>query len=492
MIINLKLAVENFTCADYKNFIQKKVSTSKQCKYFVFFILFMLLPIASLADTHRAASASYADVSAAVAAASSADTVEVPPGSVTWSNTLTIKRGIILQGAGINQTTIAGPRTLVVIEPDATAKANHETFVVKGFTFDGNNATSENLGYSGLIFPSNNSVSYVNIAIINNKFMRTTGTGVWARGTFHGVVASNQFDMVSMPIRAFGASDSDTDGGPSWSAFAQQYGVAQNLYFEDNVMSWSSTALDRTCGWTETGMGGRIVIRYNTWNETNCNPEEYWDVHGLQNGGSSYSSMVGEYYGNKIINDPGTSYRWMYARGGWTMMFNNTSNRAFGGGGNGITEYYCDSTALHGNYRQKAVNSYFWNNFGNGVDSKASYSDPGSGFPNCPGDLPTENIDFFNYNGSCTSNSCFSGVGCGPATPTGTCTVGVVYWKTSQSCSNISDMVGASPSTKISGTLYKCTAPNTWTPYFTPFTYPHPLRAESAAIAAPQGVRIIN
>ena len=37
-------------------------------------------------------------------------------------------------------------------------------------------------------------------------------------------------------------------------------------------------------------------------------------------------------------------------------------------------------------------------------------------------------------------------------------------------------MVGVNPSNPISGTLYKCTSPNTWTAFYTPFPYPHPLR----------------
>jgi hypothetical protein len=28
-----------------------------------------------------------------------------------------------------------------------------------------------------------------------------------------------------------------------------------------------------------------------------------------------------------------------------------------------------------------------------------------------------------------------------------------------------------------SGVLYKCTAPNTWSLFYTPYTYPHPLQA---------------
>jgi hypothetical protein len=48
-----------------------------------------------------------------------------------------------------------------------------------------------------------------------------------------------------------------------------------------------------------------------------------------------------------------------------------------------------------------------------------------------------------------------------------TCTTGVAYWATDQS------------------TLYKCTATNTWTAFYQPYTYPHPLTACSASSSSP-------
>jgi hypothetical protein len=46
-------------------------------------------------------------------------------------------------------------------------------------------------------------------------------------------------------------------------------------------------------------------------------------------------------------------------------------------------------------------------------------------------------------------------------------------------------MAGVDPPTPISGTLYKCTAINTWTAYYTPYTYPHPLRNENQGDTTP-------
>jgi hypothetical protein len=73
----------------------------------------------------------------------------------------------------------------------------------------------------------------------------------------------------------------------------------------------------------------------------------------------------------------------------------------------------------------------------------------------------------------CTSFTGAAGVGSGTlsARPA-TCTTGVGYWATDQGSWNQSGSGGQ-------GELFVCTATNTWgsTPYYTPYTYPHPLTA---------------
>lgn len=67
-----------------------------------------------------------------------------------------------------------------------------------------------------------------------------------------------------------------------------------------------------------------------------------------------------------------------------------------------------------------------------------------------------------------------AGVGVGPiASRPATCSVGAAYWATDEGDWNTT-------TEEPSGRLYKCTAPNTWTLYYEPFTYPHPLTVESS------------
>jgi hypothetical protein len=449
---------------------------------FPVFLLFCFFSTESYADTHTAASVSYNDVNTAVSAATNGDTVIVPAGSSTWSSTLNITKNITLSGSGIGVTNITRNGGYAVsYSPNSAAIADNQThaFRITGFTFKNN----------GLVFYGSNTTPIYNVFVNNNRFENSdyANRAIYVHGAIWGVIYGNQFHQCENMLCVM-AGDNE-----AWGSFTQEYGTENNLYVEDNVMTFSGNTSTGNHAWIETGQGGRVVVRYNTFNDANTTTGGYmWDIHGLQTSPTceQFSTMVAEYYGNTRINHSGGG-EWCKVRGGWSLLFNNYIS---GGSGAYIDsiDYGCDSCASPSHsppYPQHLNNTYVWNNRQGTTNVSLGKNED---VQRCTSRPITENQDFYNYNASFNGAN---GVGCGPLeNRPATCTGGVAYWATDQSCSSIdSETVGTNPTTPINGTLYKCTATNTWTAYYTPYIYPHPARREGVPVpASPSGLKIIN
>lgn len=441
-----------------------------------------------------AASASYADVSDCVAVSTYGDTIRIPAGDATWTSGIWINKDIKIIGNGVDSTILrsgfvadGAVDAFFKFAPDLTSRerlkdlSSAETFEVSNITFTGSRVI-----YKYGVYIGNDSLPAIRrVKIHKNKYINLH-RAAQVNGYIHGVFYNNVLIDTN-------ASYPQGNGRLSFSNDRFSPGSGSGWYIEDNTFSFNGIdAL--VCG--AGNHGGGYVARYNTITGTLSGKSTYFETHGNQPQ-YIYGPQITEVYGNNIIAT-GAS-RLTNARGGKNIYLNNVAAN----GWISIWEEYGDiktsstypenrcpeipgvrQTCTDSCVCQKVHDSYFINNRPtvNGPVLAASvtmdYKDRANNILNDPPEI-VENIEYFNHEVSGFDGT--KGVGCGTSgNRPSSCKVGVGYWATYQSCTDLSGMVGANPSTPISGTLWKCTAPNTWTTYYTPYTYPHPLRGESS------------
>jgi hypothetical protein len=441
-------------------------------------------------------SCAYADVNYCVnTVAGTGETVNIPAGDCTWANTLVVTNDIRLIGAGTGSTNLTSNLSsnlfygLIRYIP-GTPNVDHR-FRISGVTFlcdDKSNGVS--------IYNDSATAEYIRID--NNQFLNPGGVAarrcILVNGTVFGVIDNNTFDNLDdgasydSAIAFYGTGAKL--GKTQWDALnaTLAFGGSDNLFFEDNTITSSHGNI------IFHGQGGRSVIRYNTFGPATGNMLALIDIHGNQSTTTptNYGTMISEIYGNDIDCNTYGGYITDH-RGGRVMVFNNAltnASRAVYAGK--VREEFNDATIPEANpYTQRVNNSYYWGNRDDGAILSTFLTDQCSS-DGC-GYTIDENTDWWTertgaFDGT---GNVAAGGGCGTGTLADrpiTCTTGVGYWVTNQSCSDLTGMVGANPTTPISGTLYRCTSTNTWTECFTPYTYPHPLRQPQS----PTDLRVVS
>ena len=432
-----------------------------------------------------------AQIQTCINSATAGDTINVGAGSGSWSTQIAITKSIYLIGAGIGSTIIStGANNQIYINLTPTNASDNIPIRVSGFTF--------NVGASVLFLYRNNSLIYdsTKVRLDHLRFVQSSGYTVYLSGLAHGLMDNCQ----SSGAVFFGLLGGFNLWNGNSAAAAYYFGTTSTFWFEDNV--WNGYAMFDGNG------AGRYSTRYNTHNPTVY--QGYYDQHGDH--GGAQSGMGAEIYGNQVNANPGGSNQYIDARGGkWLYFYNNLTNAGAENWPLLVREEQQDSTippAVHvySGQTHHINNTYAWGNWRNGVAYNVGSLLEHLTCDTCGEYVPTEGIHYFKYP---------TGVGCGTSLPA-TCTPvtsgsyggkesatgemrGPGYWLVSAgdagSCTNLTGYVGdinTYPTRKtISGTLYKCTATNTWTSYYTPLTYPHPLRGgATSGPRAPIGVGV--
>jgi len=378
-----------------------------------------------------------------------------------------------------------------------------------------------------------------NVRIDHNHFNTSTynsgGTlGVYVYNWLNGVADHNIFDGtgvnngIHINMDAFGGY---TFGHGSWAA-ATNFGSSGFFFVENNTFNNGFV--------NDCQSGGRQVLRYNVINEAPA------QTHPTNSGTANRSCRATEVYGNAFkgsnsYSGPPEQIFWM--SGGGLLIWGNTaptgyqnlvtlhsmrrSNNTYGedptpagwgfcgtsfnGTGsawdqnsNTTTGYHCldqpgmgVGQLLSGDFAgdggsgvvNTVTNSVSWPHEAlepiyEWLDTWALVSGyPGSVFNVSDSGAFVANTDYYQYTSSFTGAS---GVGSGTlAARPSTCTTGVAYWATDQGNWNQSGIGGQ-------GELFTCTVTNTWTLYYTPYTYPHPLSVQPAAPVNPQAIVNLN
>lgn len=275
----------------------------------IVFLIFFNIPFSAYSAVINANSCSYPDVQAAIAAASSGDTVNMPTcSSPTWTSRLEItKQNLTIKGQGIANTTINGFGFLI-----STASSGAK---ITGIHFNaGSNVpvirVSSGSDYSG--------TPVTGWMIDGNKFTSTGGNGtISVFNGSSGIISNNEFYDTNTDATIYTWGRDDPDWAlPSFLGKAGPY-----VFIEDNLFVSTSTTTNHAI---LSSWGASYTFRCNK--VTDSGGSNTWkdivDVHGYGHGTNRRGGRAVEAYGN-YFNNRNYSYRSVNLRSGTGRVFAN-------------------------------------------------------------------------------------------------------------------------------------------------------------------------
>jgi hypothetical protein len=266
------------------------------------------------AATVKAKSVSLSDVVSAIRLAQEGDTVVLPAGTASWTATLTINKGITVEGAGDDKTVILDdvPRTPpnqggAMLIADLTPK---QSFRLSGITFRAGTLTKR--ANNGAIRIKGTCAA---VRIDHCHFDRLYQLCVHTYGSILGVIDHCIFDCARGSGSILVWHDKwggKAQGEGSWNDLPY-FGTEKFLFIEDNT--FNNLGAKQTNGNIDAKNGARYVARYNEF--YNCMPNS----HGTE-GGPQTGVRVIEIYNNR--------FHWTFAssggqlRSGTALIHDNT------------------------------------------------------------------------------------------------------------------------------------------------------------------------
>ena len=447
------------------------------------------------ASTVNAASCSQANVQTAINSTSNGDTAAIPAGNCTWTTAVTISNSITLEGAG------AGSTNITINNSGGTGiqlGASNTSLRITGITL-----LEQAVSGSGMINIAGG--TGISLRFDHNAF---TAAGSYTRAIWMNmpcvspgcVIDHNTFTDVGYIDKNVAPGDAHL-GDASWT-LPMSFGTINALYFEDNTFNFTA---DRDMDCAE---GGRVVLRHNTITGTSVGNHGYDSV---DNG-----CVEMDVYSN-TLNGNGTAFIGLQSRGGTGVWYDNLIQGTYSGMRMGITNYrsqggynagthdLCNGSGVEDQNSSPSGTYHGWHCYeqiGMGTPATSFASYPLYEWDNCitalgctaggsdqvtatvydsyggsPDYLATHVQANRDYYDQVASFSGAAGIGRGAlASRPSTCTAGVAYWGTD------------------TNVLYQCSPTNTWTAYYTPYTYPHPLQGGTGGggggggVAPPSGL----
>jgi hypothetical protein len=508
-----------------------------------------LAVFASMANaaTINAASCTPTAVRSALSQAQAGDIVRIPAGTCGWNETISWSAppNVSVLGAGDLNVQGGGNATIIVDDvaggsPLISITASSSgTFRFAGFTIRGGNGAIKEGGMVAFR-GSSRQARIDHITIDKSTYSRQNSgkfmvIGGMLRGVIDNIVLNAGSDISWIH---FVNGEDAGHGDTTWSQ-PTGFGTSDFMFVEDShLIARRSSNLPPRAVFSDCHTGGKFVIRYSTTlngavgqthptghagDDRGCRGFELYGITATNDHGGQEQSFVFSY------NNSGPQITWGNDLGRGTykniLYFNICRtgsacgyNPPYGGWGvcgagsswdqnNGAGGYACidqpgrgQGDLLTGSFPNKTNPSRggpLWPR--QAIEPMYEWSTTGTigagwGGAWVSNNSPTQiqqNRDYFLHHNNSGCNpgaaTCATGVGVGPIAQRPTnCALNTAWWATDQG----GDWHKRN-ATSNDGALFRCTAQNTWTLHYTPYTYPHPLRqtSESALPMAPSGVR---